>query len=207
MGQKINPISVRLKVNRHQNSLWFSKTNYIKNLHKQILLKRYISKVFQVSNLSLGPCYIQMLPKKVKIYPFFNSSNRLVSMNKKSYVFKRYIQSKYSKNRNLYINQLRRNQSLNDSVMESQKKDLSLWQNVRPFIRMLDRLTQLKKNKKVRNNLIFKENYSFKAKERMNRSEKLSSKVRNEIDTLKTELKKDVFRLSTLAKKSKKKYS
>jgi len=70
MGQ-INPISVRLNVNRQQNSLWFSKNNYTKNLHKQLLLKTYISQVFQVSNLLLGPCYIQMLPKKLKIYPFF----------------------------------------------------------------------------------------------------------------------------------------
>jgi len=75
MGQ-INPISVRLNVNRQQNSLWFSKNNYTKNLHKQLLLKTYISQVFQVSNLLLGPCYIQMLPKKLKIYPFFNNSTK-----------------------------------------------------------------------------------------------------------------------------------
>lgn len=204
MGQKINPISVRLKVNRDQNSLWFSKTNYVRNLHKQILLKRYISKVFQISNLSLGPCYIQMFPKKVKIYPFFNSSNRLVSMNKKSYVFKRYIQSKYSKNRNLYINQFGRNQSLNESIVGSRKKDLLLWQNARPFIRMLDRLTRLKKNKKVGKNLNSKEAYSFKLKEKMDKREKSNVKIGDEIDTLRTELKKDIFRLSTLAKKSKK---
>jgi ribosomal protein S3 len=51
MGQKINPISVRLNVNRQQNSLWFSKKNYTKNLHKKQLLKTYISQVFQVSNI------------------------------------------------------------------------------------------------------------------------------------------------------------
>lgn len=140
MGQKINPISVRLNVNRHQNSLWFSKNNYTKNLHKQILLKRYISKVFQVSNLPLGPCYIQVLPKKMKIYPFFNNSNKTVSGNKKSYLFKRYIQSKYLKNRTLYSKPSLPSHFLTNSFSKSWKKDLFLWQNTKIFIRIFDKL-------------------------------------------------------------------
>ena len=156
MGQKINPIAVRLNVNRRQNSLWFSKNNYAKNLHKQFLLKEYLSKVFQVSNLSLGPCYIQMLPKKLKVYPFFNSSNKSVFVNKKSYLFKRYLQSKYSKNRNLKQKSGLSGSSLMSLKKKSWKKDLSLWQNSRPFIRIFDKLIGLKKNKKDGSKGIFK---------------------------------------------------
>lgn len=203
MGQKINPISVRLNVNRHQNSLWFSKNNYTKNLHKQILLKRYISKVFQVSNLPLGPCYIQVLPKKMKIYPFFNNSNKTVSGNKKSYLFKRYIQSKYLKNRTLYSKPSLPSHFLTNSFSKSWKKDLFLWQNTKIFIRIFDKLMQLKKNKKDGSKFILKNDF-LENEQKIDKEEKLDTQHKTDLNTLKTEIKKDIFRFSKLTKKNKK---
>lgn len=203
MGQKINPISVRLNVNRRQNSLWFSKNNYTKNLHKQILLKRYLSKVFQVSNLPLGPCYIQVLPKKIKIYPFFNNSNKIVSGNKKSYLFKRYIQSKYLKNRILYSKSSLSSHFLTNSFNKSWKKDLFLWQNTKTFIKIFDKLTQLKKNKKDGSKFVLKNDFP-ENEQKIDKEEKLDTQYKTDLDTLKTEIKKDIFRFSKLTKKNKK---
>jgi len=204
MGQKINPISVRLNVNRQQNSLWFSKNNYTKNLHKQILLKRYLSKVFQVSNLPLGPCYIQMLPKKLKVYPFFNNSNKPVSTNKRSFLFKRYVQSKYSNNRNLHAKSNLQSRSLNSSRNKCWKKDLFLWQNTKPFVRLLDRLIQIKKNKKDGSKVVLKKSLFFENDQLMKNEEKLEIQNKNDFNTLKNEIKKDIFRFSKLTKKNKK---
>lgn len=203
MGQKINPISVRLNVNRRQNSLWFSKNNYTKNLHKQILLKNYISKVFQISNLPLGPCYFQMLPKKLKMYPFFNNSSKLVSVSKRSFLFKRYIQSKYAKNRNLYFRRSSTGNLPTGFQHKSWKKDLFLWQSTKPFIEILDRLIQLKKNKKDGSGILSRKDYLIENK-KSSADKKLQIQSKGELNKLKDEVKKDVFRFSKLMKKNKK---
>jgi len=201
MGQ-INPISVRLNVNRQQNSLWFSKNNYTKNLHKQLLLKKYISQVFQVSNLLLGPCYIQMLPKKLKIYPFFNNSTKSNFSDKKSYLFKRYVQSKYSVNRTTFFNKcLSRSQKTQhaSSVSRQWKKGLFLWQSSKPFVKMLSALTEIKKNKKDDIDNIHKPNYFEHHK-----LKGFENEVLDELDVFKNELTKDLFRFSRLNKRNKK---
>jgi|AntRauMFilla1563_2_1112583.scaffolds.fasta_scaffold00122_22 ribosomal protein S3 len=203
MGQKINPISIRLNVNRQQNSLWFSKNNYTKNLHKQLLLKTYVSQVFQVSNLLLGPCYIQILPKKLKIYPFFNNSTKSNSLDKKSYLFKRYVQSKYSVNRTTFFNRcLSRSQKTQYASLISRqwKKDLFLWQSSKPFVKMLSALTEIKKNKKDGIDDIHKPNYLVEH----DKSKEFENQVLNDLDIFKNELKKDLFRFSQLSKRNKK---
>jgi ribosomal protein S3 len=203
MGQKINPISVRLNVNRQQNSLWFSKNNYTKNLHKQLLLKTYISQVFQVSNLLLGPCYIQILPKKLKIYPFFNNSTKPTSSNKKSYLFKRYVQSKYSVNRTTFFNKClsRSQRTQRESLMNKQwKKDLFLWQSSKPFVKMLSALTEIKKNKKDDIDNVHKTKYLIEH----NKVKGFENQAQNDLDIFKNELKKDLFRFSQLNKRNKK---
>ena len=203
MGQKINPISVRLNVNRQQNSLWFSKNNYTKNLHKQLLLKTYISQVFQVSNLLLGPLYTQILPKKFKIYPFFNNSTKPISLNKKSYSFKRYVQSKYSANRKIFFNKclVRSQKTQHESLMSTQwKKDLFLLQSSKPFVKMLSALTEINKNKKGDIDNIHKTNRFIEH----NKVKGFENREKNDLDIFQNGLKKDLFRLSQLNKKNKK---
>lgn len=204
MGQKINPISVRLNVNRHQNSLWFSKNNYTKNLHKQILLKTYISKVFQVSNLPLGPCYIQILPKKLKIFPFFNNSNKPSFSNKRSSLFRRYIQSKYPKNRTLNSNSVLPRHFLLNSYNKCWKKDLFLWQNSKLFFRLFSKLSSLQKNKKDDSKNVFRKSRFLENEDRTCEEEKSEFIRKSDFSILKSEIKKDIFRFSKLAKRNKK---
>lgn len=204
MGQKINPISVRLNVNRRQNSLWFSKNNYTKNLHKQILLKNYISKVFQISNLSLGPCYFQMFPKKLKVYPFFNDSNKIVLASKRSYFFRSYIQSKYSKIRKSNFRCNSSDRFSSQFQINSWKKDLLLWQNTKPFVEMLNKLIQLKKNKKDGAGFLSQKDYLIETEKKLNAERKLRLQSKEDFDNLKSEVKKDLFRFSKLTKRDKK---
>jgi hypothetical protein len=71
MGQKVNPISLRLRVNRQQDSQWFGDYNYGALLTKDLAFRDSISKVFQIANLAPGRTIIQCLPKKFKAFPFF----------------------------------------------------------------------------------------------------------------------------------------
>jgi hypothetical protein len=74
MGQKVNPISLRLRVNRQQDSQWFGDYNYGALLTKDLAFRDSISKIFQIANLAPGRTIIQCLPKKFKAFPFFGES-------------------------------------------------------------------------------------------------------------------------------------
>ena len=43
MGQKVNPIGLRLGITRSWDSIWFSKKDYSKFLHEDIKIRKYIS--------------------------------------------------------------------------------------------------------------------------------------------------------------------
>lgn len=42
MGQKVNPIGLRLGINKSWDSRWYSKKNYAKNLHEDIKIREYL---------------------------------------------------------------------------------------------------------------------------------------------------------------------
>lgn len=44
MGQKVNPKSIRLKINEKWNSLWFSKQNYSENLISDLMIRKVLAK-------------------------------------------------------------------------------------------------------------------------------------------------------------------
>jgi small subunit ribosomal protein S3 len=44
MGQKTNPIGIRLKINRFWDSIWYSEKEYANNLIEDIKIRRYIEK-------------------------------------------------------------------------------------------------------------------------------------------------------------------
>ncbi len=53
MGQKVNPISLRLGINRTWDSRWFAaKGNYAKWLHQDLLIRRFLSEKFKDAALS-----------------------------------------------------------------------------------------------------------------------------------------------------------
>jgi small subunit ribosomal protein S3 len=42
MGQKVNPVGLRLGINRTWESRWFSKKDYAKNLHEDLLIRSFL---------------------------------------------------------------------------------------------------------------------------------------------------------------------
>jgi len=70
MGQKVNPISLRLRVNRQQDSQWFADYNYGALFTKDLAFRDSMSKIIQIANLAPGRIIIKCLPKKFKAFPF-----------------------------------------------------------------------------------------------------------------------------------------
>ncbi len=65
MGQKTNPIGLRLGVNKNWDSIWFDEKNFAEKLHEDIILRNYIQNRFKMASLSA--VQISRTPKKVII--------------------------------------------------------------------------------------------------------------------------------------------
>jgi small subunit ribosomal protein S3 len=65
MGQKVNPNGIRLGINRTWSSRWFSKKNYVKQLHQDLEIKKYVEK--KLKNASIAKVNIERAAKKLRI--------------------------------------------------------------------------------------------------------------------------------------------
>ena len=52
MGQKVNPIGLRLGVNRGWDSIWFDEKNFADRVHEDILIRHYLQNRFSRSSMS-----------------------------------------------------------------------------------------------------------------------------------------------------------
>lgn len=77
MGQKVNPISLRLeKTNRHFDSCWYDDYNYTDLLLQDLKIKEYYKNVLNQINYPEGRILIENLPKKSNVHLFYhNPSN------------------------------------------------------------------------------------------------------------------------------------
>ena len=72
MGQKINPISLRLEqTNRQFDCCWFNDYNYTNLINKDIKVKSYINGILNQIKYSSARFFIQNLPNKTKVHVFF----------------------------------------------------------------------------------------------------------------------------------------
>tara|TARA_B100000315_G_C14418193_1_gene514256 strand:+ start:197 stop:832 length:636 start_codon:yes stop_codon:yes gene_type:complete len=65
MGQKTNPIGLRLGINRSWDSVWFDEKNYAAKLHEDIILRNYISN--HLNHASIARIEISRTPKRVTV--------------------------------------------------------------------------------------------------------------------------------------------
>ena len=71
MGQKVNPISLRLQqTNRNFDSCWFNDHNYTHLLNRDIKIQSYINLVLKQLKYPSARFFIQNLPNKIKINVF-----------------------------------------------------------------------------------------------------------------------------------------
>ena len=65
MGQKTNPIGLRLGINRGWDSVWFDEKNYAEKLHEDINLRSYINN--KLNHASIARIELSRTPKRVTI--------------------------------------------------------------------------------------------------------------------------------------------
>ncbi len=65
MGQKTNPIGLRLGINKSWDSIWFDDKNFAEKLLEDILLRKYITG--RLKNASLSKVQINRTPKKIVV--------------------------------------------------------------------------------------------------------------------------------------------
>ncbi len=65
MGQKTNPIGLRLGINRSWDSVWFDEKNYAAKLHEDIILRNYISN--RLNHASISRIEISRTPKRITV--------------------------------------------------------------------------------------------------------------------------------------------
>ena len=65
MGQKVNPNGIRLGINRTWSSRWFSNSDYLKLLHQDLEIKKFVEK--KLKNASISKINIERAAKKLRI--------------------------------------------------------------------------------------------------------------------------------------------
>ncbi len=65
MGQKINPIGLRLGINRTWDSRWYAERDYAKLLHEDLRLKKYLNE--RLSGAGIARIVIERPAKKARI--------------------------------------------------------------------------------------------------------------------------------------------
>ena len=65
MGQKTNPIGLRLGINRSWDSIWFDEKNFAEKLHEDIIIRNYIKN--KVKDASISRVNIERTAKSITV--------------------------------------------------------------------------------------------------------------------------------------------
>ncbi len=65
MGQKVNPVGFRLKINKTWSSNWFDEVNFADKLQEDLMLRRYLDKRLQ--NAGISKVEIERTPKLITV--------------------------------------------------------------------------------------------------------------------------------------------
>jgi len=65
MGQKVNPNGLRLGINKTWSSRWYSKKDYVKLLHEDLRIKKYVEK--KLASASISKIIIERVAKKIRL--------------------------------------------------------------------------------------------------------------------------------------------
>ena len=65
MGQKTNPIGLRLGINKTWDSIWYDEKNFAEKLHEDIIIRNYINK--KLKDASLSNIKIERTAKNITI--------------------------------------------------------------------------------------------------------------------------------------------
>jgi ribosomal protein S3 len=178
MGQKINPVSLRLQsTNRHFDNCWYSNYFYKDLINKDVFLQNYLNNFLKAMKIPTGRYSIQHLQKKTQILNFFCSSkptrqwrSKLLGLTQKHQLKKKnryFLKTGFSKSSNLGFESLTKTgllkfqkqtrftqffQSLNQLAVHRIQKRITSFQNYELWSKKL----KLEKNKnKIFNVTVF----------------------------------------------------
>lgn len=79
MGQKTNPISLRININRNFDSCWYKETTngYSQFLQYDLKIREYLKSLFLFIGVHTGRIHLQFFPKKLVIHYYFHDTNQL----------------------------------------------------------------------------------------------------------------------------------
>jgi small subunit ribosomal protein S3 len=139
MGQKIIPISLRLKNKKNWHSQWIvDKKNYAQILHFDLELRKYIEIILNNKQISTLQIKINKISKNLYIYIFIHQNISRKILKKKINILKHL---------NLYLN----NQyNIKIFILKAQFKCLKYRINLKSYIyKYLKKNRKIKKNKKI----------------------------------------------------------
>lgn len=65
MGQKVNPIGLRLGINKTWTSRWYARKDYAKFLHEDLKIKKYVKE--KLNHAGIAKVEVERSPEKVKV--------------------------------------------------------------------------------------------------------------------------------------------
>lgn len=129
MGQKSNPISLRLQqTNRHFDSSWYSNYYYTQLISKDINIQDYLNSVLKLIKKPQGRFFIQSLTKKTLIHFFLCNPNTSRESKLNSFQLST-SKKKQKKQRNIALSVILRNKvnkEKNYCLSKKQNLDLDL---------------------------------------------------------------------------------
>jgi small subunit ribosomal protein S3 len=140
MGQKIIPISLRLKNKKNWHSQWIiDKKNYAQMLHFDLELRKYIETIFNNKKISTLQIKINKISKNIYIYIFVHQNITKRIFKKKKINILTYLNSYLNNNYNIKI-----------FILKSRFKFLEYRANLKSYIyKYLKKKKKIKRNKKV----------------------------------------------------------
>ena len=76
MGQKINPIGLRLTVNKTWDSRWFADKNYSAQLLEDLKIREYVER--ELKKASISKVIIERVAKKVNVIIFTSQPGMII---------------------------------------------------------------------------------------------------------------------------------
>ena len=150
MGQKVNPISLRLQyTNRHFDNSWYSDYFYKKLITKDILLQTYFDNFLKLIKLPSGRYSIQHLQKNSQIFHFICYSkytrewrSKIFGLNKQKFSLKKnrfFFKNKISLNKRVKRESKLRSffTTVNHQQIHEIQKKITSFQNVHLWSKFL----------------------------------------------------------------------
>lgn len=107
MGQKVNPIGLRLGIAKTWNSLWFDEKNFADKFHEDIMIRKYIRK--RLAKAGVSKIGIERTAKKVTIYIHTSKPGIVIGRKGKDVdLLKEEIKKLTSKDVQININEIKR---------------------------------------------------------------------------------------------------